>query len=69
MTNLPKKRQSKQTKQQNGTLKRGGVTNTTIVKSWRGADSAIMNGSGSVTNKGLFFLIEYLKYFFGYFFV
>nr|CAD2143297.1 unnamed protein product [Meloidogyne enterolobii] len=51
MTNLPKKRQSKQTKQQNGTLKRGGVTNTTIVKSWRGADSAIMNGSGSITNK------------------
>jgi len=69
MTNLPKKRQSKQTKQQNGTLKRGGVTNTTIVKSWRGADSAIMNGSCSITNKGSFSLIEYLRYFFGCFFV
>lgn len=51
MGNLPKKQQrlSKQTKQQNGTLKRNGVANTG--KSWRCADNAVMNSSCSVTNK------------------
>ena len=61
---MPKKQQRliKQTKQQNGPLKRNGVSNAATEKSWRGADNAIIGSSCGVSNKGYFLIIEDLSY-------